>query len=790
MSKTNHYSPSDFFSAYTLINEKNPRDQNTVNQDITSCHIIKTNNQTNHNEIWKKLFQKINDNLENARSSDPDLDIEASGSTISAILFEPDTLNFSTANIGDSRIYACFEETKGKKRKFLLALTRDDDPNDPNAAKEYRRMGGTIIEYTKSETVTRIGVAGKSKIAFLAMTASLGDYDVEDHIREPLILNFTLANIATAFAGYGPLKLTGFFAASDGFCDIEKYLIQNSETNPSNFTPFYKIRHLGVNDIKDNDDLTLRVSDPANFYCQEVANIPFSAPTQQYLQENSQYLQQLNLPHLLTLLARVIGSKDDITVAFTDLEKFYSMAAESKDAAAKDMILSFVCDGHGPQGHLVAQIIADAVFEFVKEQNVKEHKAKPTKAVAGAALDHNISDSRTSKPQAADPKAIKEQAVKSFHNFQNKIFQEIPELANDDYLDFAEFLQDYEKLLKDLERLDPEKLLTKIAKEIEELNRQIGAQVEADDNPELLTTLFERIENKYQSQRQLEGTKQRQEAQASILHKRLLTILTLAHEELGGAICQSENEFSSMIKEIIKLGQSLQPKETNTNTTDFSSFPDLAPQDGARLVSADYLTSYDAHPQHQASSTSDEQPILKKLSELDEFYSYEFSDIIKIINIQSSEENCQFLDDITKRYFICEEDKISKNDSDFLSEMYEMLNSNPDFIANYYKLVDTILDKFFGMSLDYESDEDGKTIISFDDSRPTQGNKNWMIAGTTEHKILSRITSNAAALEFDSYADQLNIIMAENVERELPSTLFRPESGDSAAKRRRFAVNY
>ncbi len=771
MSKLHHYSPSDFFSSHIITNIKNGHYQKQINQDTIGCHIIKINKPTNQNKIWQKLFKKINDELDKAELLDIDLDLESGGSTFSAALFDPTTATFSTANIGDSRIYCCFNEIQGKKRKFLVTLTRDDDPNDPIVAKEYEEIDGKIIDRTINTSTTKKAVSGNKAIKFLAVAASLADYDVENHIREPLILNFTPESAAAVFSEYIPLKLTGFFVASDGFCDVENYLIQDPSATPNNFTPFYKICHLGLNKIPRRDELANRVADQTDFNFQEVTRIPFSESTIKAIKNKSKFLQQSDFPHLLANLARIIGSKDDITVAFTNLEKFYTMARPSGGSSEKDMILSFVCDGHGPMGHKVAKIISDAISKFVEK-----HNSKPVKAVAEEAPNYKVSIGYASNSLATDSKNIKEQCEKSFRNFQDKISKHLPEFADNDYLENCEeFQRDYEKLLKNIDKLDPKKSLTKISEEIIKLHSDIAIQLDANDNPILLNTLLAKLEDKLKLQEKLQehskDVKSKQDF--AIFYKQYQTIDALAKEESKSATFQSENEFGLMIKKIIELGMSFQPTEPKTNAAEleFSDFPDLKSQGNVwqDMVPIDNVTCI----QPQAELASDEQ----KLTELKQFYKYGFSNIVDIINSPDigEYEICQVIDDVTKLYFICKEDEISKNNPEFLPIMRKQLNKDPDFIENYYKIVDVILGNFFKMDLDYEGDEDGQTIITFDDSNlETESNKNWMTKGTTEYNILSRIASNAASLGFSNYANRLNNIMDKYVIQESPSASFHP----------------
>lgn len=356
---------SQFFSSSTITNIKDTTPPMLVNQDEVGCFTIQKTGRANQNEIWSNLFTKINRKLFEARYAGKNL--QTSGSTFCAILYDPVTEIFSTANLGDSRAYCCLEEIAGEKRKFLISLTRDDDPNDPMVAAEYKRKGGHIVVDDRGRKYTTApGAKG-----LLAMTASLGDDEIRPHIGTPLIFNFTIDEVAAAIRDryQGEVALTKFFVASDGFCDVEKFFTQ--DRNPS--APFCQINILNI-----SQEILDRAAPKVAKEFRKIApdGLDYSKIARIFQEYERSHPQEEDLAPRLTTLARAIGSKDDITVGEVNLREFYKMLNRPprKESAAQrhsEILLSFVCDGHGRNGHEVSQIIKQAVEEFVREQNAQ-----------------------------------------------------------------------------------------------------------------------------------------------------------------------------------------------------------------------------------------------------------------------------------------------------------------------------------------------------------------------------------------------------------------------------------
>ncbi len=419
--------------------------------------------------------------------------------------------------------------------------------------------------------------------------------------------------------------------------------------------------------------------------------------------------------------------------------------------------------------------------------------------------------------------------IQHLHNIHDKLSKLIPQLQQDDYWDFRDYPDYCAKLLKDLSRLA--KQLTQIEqKEITraELIANINIQMEQGADEAALESLLRQLEPYDERQEKFAKDKLRRSfGETQLTH--LVTLTTIIQEcEKAGTICQSENEFSGMIKAIIAIenaGEFAMEKENRklilalTKAIDpqavqpeefweleIEHAPVAAPliilgDDSEQLVEYNFEDPQNAaraglagpDDRHKSQRLDQKKPLPARLQEIVQFYcgpQPESSDLVEIINSISDwqdKDNIQLIHDVTQNNFICASDKINREHPNFLNLLSQNLNSNHDFVEAYYELTDSILSNFFGITIDNDhDDEDGMTQLSFDKSQPQNNNKNWMIAGSLEHTILQRIAQNAQVFGFTNYAAQLHDIMARNVQQDhQPSSRPHPESSEHPSKRTR-----
>lgn len=321
----------NFFSSSTIKGV----DASIPNQDVAGCITIKKDGPTDQKKIWDDLFKKIRKKLSSATH------LKESRSKFCAILYDPVTQNFSTANLGDSRIYCLLKNTSRKKQEnFLISLTCNgiEDANLEDIGYD-----DPFSELPKNKMMLR-------------------DFAKDG---SPLILNFNLSKIIDLIPDpLGSIELTEFFVASSGFRYFEKFFTKKNYSNAY----FNKIYLLNIAEKKSPDP------DPHIITTQSFEEIAGNclnhSASMTISQENEISLPKKDLTSYLANLARNLGSKDDITVGKIDLQKFYNaMYKNSGKPATDEIVLSFVCDGDGKDGHDLAYLIKEAIFDFALEQN-------------------------------------------------------------------------------------------------------------------------------------------------------------------------------------------------------------------------------------------------------------------------------------------------------------------------------------------------------------------------------------------------------------------------------------
>ncbi len=323
---------SQFFSSSTVI--KDDASAESMNQDACGCITVRKNEPLNSDEFWRELFAKINQKLSEELSTDI---FANSGSTFCAILYNPTTQFISTANYGNSRAYCFMQEVIDYRKRFLVSLTVDDNP---------------ILPLVEEKTAAQKDGA----------TSDL-------HHIKPLILNFDINDIAASVQPFcrGDTALVKFYVASQGFCDVENFFTQ--ENNPAAYFS-------QISSVKTTHEIESgrQVAPLKNFQTIKKDDIDYSRAVDIFKKYIAIHPSQKFTSSYFTDLAKEVGSKKDITVAEISLREFdrqletqYGASNCSPDFS--ELLLTFVCDGHGDNGNNIARTIKEAVEEFAIEQN-------------------------------------------------------------------------------------------------------------------------------------------------------------------------------------------------------------------------------------------------------------------------------------------------------------------------------------------------------------------------------------------------------------------------------------